>query len=96
MRHDEHGWHFDLNDRFPSGREGLRDVVERAEARGIHVGVHTLSNFITTNDPYVTPVPDPRLARVGSSRLAAGFIGSRPERCGLCGPTISACNTCVP
>ena len=40
-----------------------------AESRGVHVGVHTLSNFITTNDAYVTPVPDPRLARVGTTRL---------------------------
>jgi hypothetical protein len=63
--------HFELNDRFPSGRAGLRRSVERAEAAGVHVGVHTLSNFITTNDLYVTPVPDARLARVGSSALAA-------------------------
>ncbi len=62
--------HFDLNDRFPSGREGLKRAVSLAEAAGIHVGVHTLSNFITTNDAYVTPVPDPRLARVGASALA--------------------------
>jgi hypothetical protein len=33
------------------------------------VGVHTLSNFITTADPYVTPTPDPRLARVGTAAL---------------------------
>ena len=31
--------------------------------------MHTLSNFITTNDPYVTPVPDKRLAKVGYSLL---------------------------
>jgi len=63
--------HFELrNDRFPGGREGLRRSVEQAEAEGVFLGVHTLSNFITTNDPYVTPVPDPRLARVGASTLA--------------------------
>ncbi len=61
--------HFELNDRFPRGREGLRASVEKAEAAGVMVGVHTLSNFITTNDAYVTPVPDPRLARVGTSVL---------------------------
>jgi len=61
--------HFQLGDDFPSGVEGLRGAVERAEARGVRVGVHTLSNFITTNDPYVTPIPDPRLARVGSTLL---------------------------
>jgi hypothetical protein len=62
--------HFRLGDDFPNGVEGLRNAVERAEAQGVRVGVHTLSNFITTNDPYVTPVPDPRLARVGTTLLA--------------------------
>ena len=33
----ENWGHFDLNDRFPSGRDGLRGVVERAEAQGVHV-----------------------------------------------------------
>ena len=75
----ENWGHFDLNDRFASGRDGLRAVVERAEAQGIHVGVHTLSNFITTNDPYVTPVPDPRLAQVGSSELAADVDAAQGE-----------------
>lgn len=63
--------HFELSDRFPRGREGLRACVQQAEAAGIMVGVHTLSNFVTTNDAYVTPVPDHRLARVGASVLAA-------------------------
>ncbi len=71
--------HFELNDRFPSGRAGLKRAVETAEAAGIMVGVHTLSNFITTNDRYVTPVPDPRLARVGSSTLAAEIDASQTE-----------------
>ena len=61
--------HFQLNDDFPNGVEGLRRAVERAGARGVRVGLHTLSNFITTNDPYVTPEPDPRLARVGTTLL---------------------------
>jgi hypothetical protein len=72
--------HFGLReDRFPSGREGLTQSVERAEAEGIFVGVHTLSNFITTNDPYVTPVPDPRLARVGASTLAVDIDENQTE-----------------
>jgi hypothetical protein len=33
------------------------------------LGVHTLSNFITTDDAYVTPVPDSRLALVGTTVL---------------------------
>lgn len=63
--------HFPLNDDFPGGVPGLRRAVERAAERGVMLGVHTLSNFITTDDAYVTPVPDSRLARVGSTVLAA-------------------------
>ena len=62
--------HFPLNDHFPGGVDGLRRAVDRARERGVMLGVHTLSNFITTDDAYVAPVPDSRLARVGSTRLA--------------------------
>jgi hypothetical protein len=54
---------------FPSGRAGLKAAVEKARALGLHFGVHTLTNFINTNDPYVTPVPDPRLSVTGTSAL---------------------------
>ena len=64
----ENWGHFDLYDgEFPNGVEGLKRCVEMAEAEGVNMGTHCLSNFITTNDPYVTPVPDKRLAKVGSS-----------------------------
>jgi len=60
--------HFKLNKGFfPEGRESLKRCVDKADAKGISLGLHTLSNFITTNDAYVTPVPDPRLAEVGFS-----------------------------
>jgi hypothetical protein len=71
--------HFELGPDFPNGVEGLKEAVEKAGARGVRVGVHTLSNFITTNDPYVTPVPDPRLARVGSTRLTGDVSDSAGE-----------------
>jgi hypothetical protein len=64
--------HFRLGPGFPNGVAGLRGAVGRAEAKGVRVGLHTLSNFVTTNDPYVTPVPDSRLARVGTTVLSAG------------------------
>ena len=47
----------------------MKECVDKAEQEGIKLGAHTLSNFITTNDPYVTPIPDDRLAKVGSSVL---------------------------
>ena len=62
--------HFELNDKeFPNGWDGLKNCVKKAGKEGIYVGLHTLSNFINTNDPYVSPVPDPRLGKVGSSVL---------------------------
>lgn len=62
--------HFKLKpDLFPHGWDGFRDCVEKAQKAGIGVGIHMLSNFITPSDPYVSPKPDPRLARVGTSQI---------------------------
>ncbi len=62
--------HFELNPaQFPNGRQGLKNCVTKAHAAGLLLGVHTLSNFINTNDPYVTPVPDDRLSITGASVL---------------------------
>ncbi|MBP3965880.1 hypothetical protein [Paenibacillus lignilyticus] len=62
--------HFVLKpESFPNGDEGLRASVAAAESAGVHVGVHTLSNFTTLNDSYVTPEPDKRLQTVGTARL---------------------------
>jgi hypothetical protein len=56
---------------FPHGLKGFKTCVEKARAMKISLGAHTLTDFINTNDPYVTPVPDARLAVTGSSRLTA-------------------------
>jgi hypothetical protein len=61
--------HFPLNKQFPNGWEGLNSCVEKADEQGVYLGVHTLSNFITPNDAFVTPNPDDRLAKVGSTML---------------------------
>ncbi|NOU84637.1 hypothetical protein GC102_02450 [Paenibacillus sp. LMG 31460] len=62
--------HFSLKPHnFPNGDEGLKSCVDMAEGMGVHVGVHTLTNFTTLNDPYVTPVPDERLQSVGEAKL---------------------------
>jgi hypothetical protein len=66
----ENWGHFDLyKDEFPNGIAGLKTCVEKAAAQGIKMGTHCLSNFISTNDPYVMPIPDKRLAKVGSSTI---------------------------
>lgn len=57
--------------KFPGGEADMRACVAKARERGIRLGAHTLTTFIQTHDPYVTPVPDPRLAKTGTSVLTA-------------------------
>ena len=71
---------FELRDElFPNGINGLKKCVEKATAIGITLGLHTLSNFITTDDKYVTPVPDDRLGKVGSSVLVNDISKSQTK-----------------
>ena len=66
----ENWGHFELNEKqFPNGIAGMKHCVDIAKENGIALGVHVLSNFISTEDAYVSPIPDKRLAIVGS-----GFI----------------------
>lgn len=72
--------HFELRKEFfPNGAASLKSCVDQAVAQGIMLGVHTLSNFITPNDTYVTPVPDARLAKVGSSVLTSAIDAEQSE-----------------
>jgi hypothetical protein len=72
--------HFELNEEnFPNGYAGLKKCVEKAQEQGVMIGIHVLSNFITPNDPYVTPVPDKRLAKVGSSILIEDIDAAQTE-----------------
>lgn len=64
---------------FPNGIAGMKTCVEKATQKGIRIGVHTLSTFINTNDPYVTPIPDKRLSATGSSVLTASVEASASE-----------------
>ncbi|MGA2863316.1 MAG: hypothetical protein ABSF95_02400 [Verrucomicrobiota bacterium] len=64
---------------FANGWDGLRACVEKGRKAAVRIGFHTLSNFITPNDPYVTPRPDPRLARIGASALTASVDDAQNE-----------------
>ena len=64
--------HYDPNpDLFPHGMAGLKQVVAKLHAAGLKVGMHTLTGCIQVDDPWVTPVPDKRLARDARFTLAA-------------------------
>ncbi|MFN8254431.1 MAG: hypothetical protein U0W24_02000 [Bacteroidales bacterium] len=72
--------HFILDPKkFPNGNAGMKKCVEKAKKLNIRIGVHTLSTFINTNDPYVSPIPDKRLAKTGSSVITAGVNESEKE-----------------
>ena len=61
---------FDLRtDLFPNGLDGMKACVEKAKEKNIRVGVHTLTNFITTNDPFVTTPLNSNLMDAGSALL---------------------------
>jgi hypothetical protein len=64
---------------FPNGTAGMKSCVDKATKKGLRIGVHTLSTFINTNDPYVTPVPDKRLSMTGSSVLTENVSAAANE-----------------
>lgn len=62
--------HFGLKtNRFPEGVKSVKKWVAEAAKNGITLGLHTLTMFTTTNDPYVTPIPSDSLCKTGSSVL---------------------------
>jgi hypothetical protein len=71
-----HGWWTSLGhyaprkSRFPDGMASLKRTVDRIHAAGLQAGIHTLSGCVATNDPWVTPVPDPRLYANATYTLA--------------------------
>ncbi|MDD7740706.1 MAG: hypothetical protein PUJ62_11725 [Lachnospiraceae bacterium] len=72
--------HFEMRqDLFPQGDASLKECIDKAEAQGIHVGLHTLSTFTKTNDPYVTPVPDHRLKAMLPVKLTCDVTEEQEE-----------------
>ena len=56
---------------YPKGIESLKDVIDVLHTGGIAAGLHTYAFFIDKRCPWVTPVPDPRLANDAMFTLAA-------------------------
>lgn len=59
--------------------QNLDFVLDKARARGIGMGAHTLSNFMTTNDAYVTPVPSRHLLKQGVLQLQANLTADQTD-----------------
>ena len=56
---------------YPEGQKSFKAVIDKLHAAGIAAGLHTYAFFIAKDCPWVTPVPDPRLASDASFTLAA-------------------------
>lgn len=65
-------------DLYPHGIDGLKQVVDKIHAAGLRAGMHTLTGGISRDDPFVTPVPDSRLAKDGRFKLAVD-IGEQED-----------------
>ncbi|HOT35613.1 MAG TPA: hypothetical protein PLT86_02995 [Candidatus Latescibacteria bacterium] len=56
---------------YPNGFASLKAVIDKLHAAGISAGLHTYAFFIDKTCPWVTPVPDSRLAKDRILTLAA-------------------------
>ena len=62
--------HFVVHEKLSlNGDKGFKDLVDKARSCGIDMGFHTLSNFINTNDEYVTPIPHEHLLVMDTTEL---------------------------
>lgn len=64
---------------FPNGNKGMKALVAKAKAQGVRVGAHTLTTFITPNDPFITPIPNADLAMTGYGELTAALDKNATE-----------------
>jgi len=55
---------------YPDGLASLKAVIDKLHAADIAAGLHTYAFFIDKKCPWVTPVPDPRLAKDATLTLA--------------------------
>lgn len=55
---------------YPRGSASLKAVIDKLHDAGISAGLHTYAFFIAKSCPWVTPVPDPRLASDATFTLA--------------------------
>jgi hypothetical protein len=63
-------------DRYWGGLAGLKQSVAQFAAAGVKVGMHTMSANLATNDAYVTPIPDPRLAKTGEFNISRAITST--------------------
>jgi hypothetical protein len=61
---------------YPRGYADFKAVIDKLHAAGIKAGLHTYAFFIDKRCPWVTPVPDRRLAKSASFTLSEPLTAS--------------------
>jgi len=62
--------HFEINeDMYPGGEKQFAETIKKAHDNDINIGFHTLSNFIHSYDPYVSPVPSSELLSFDDTKI---------------------------
>ncbi|MGC8845831.1 MAG: hypothetical protein ACP5QY_08265, partial [Candidatus Hydrogenedens sp.] len=62
---------FEVNpELYPQGRDSLKAVIDTIHQAGLYAGLHSYSFFIDKKTPWVTPVPDPGLAKDATFTLS--------------------------
>jgi hypothetical protein len=83
IRHARGPWvtngHFQFDAGFGGSDAAAKELVDKAAALGVQVGVHTLANFIDPGDPYITPTPSANLVRAGEAKLTRDLDGTSTD-----------------
>ncbi|MBN2293230.1 MAG: hypothetical protein JXM70_12440 [Pirellulales bacterium] len=59
---------------YPQGFKSLKAVIDKLHGAGIKAGLHTYAFFINKSCSWITPVPDPRLAKDATFTLAKDLL----------------------
>ena len=70
---ESNGHYQPRKDCFPEGVKSMKECADKIRAAGLIPGVHNMTTFIDRNDPYITPVPDKRLAHAGATTIATAI-----------------------
>lgn len=75
-----HWGHFNIKrELFPNGISDVRRYADRVNEKGILLGAHSLTNFLTPNDEYITPVPHKHLQVRDTTTLSADISAEDTE-----------------
>jgi len=74
--------HFEINENiYPDGMKGFCKFVKKARSHNVDTGFHTLTNFIHTHDPYVSPVPHEDLLVLNRTQITKDISEADTEIC---------------